>query len=373
VNDKSPPDAAKSPLLPGQAAKDRPAATPAPTQDPAQEARPLPSPPVAPAKRGGALADHLERTRRHPVIVFGIGASGKTTIMMSLVQAINRSGDVNIYLGDPIFPKNHSDATKTHEQAIIFFERHAQKFAMGEIVPPTIFEEPYFIPLDIERKSDGRVVRLAFMEGRGEWYETIDADEGSMFPQFKHDIAEIMEYYGESLSVLWVAPFEDNTLESDLGLVGALNEYRKHRRSVSQDFHLFLLNKWDCHAEPLADRPHFSIVFADMVETLLDDMYPKSWPQYKGLALQTTGRRFFMQYASGHIVGDRVKVPPHRHRAAFDRYPRIVWNWLYGNATQTEVDAEGNRARVILFPDVLPHAPRRVPLFERISRFVLAR
>lgn len=371
MNDDSPQGDAKD-ILPGQTAKER-----TPPADPAGTAPPAPPPP-APAP-GGGVADHLTRTRRHPIIVFGIGASGKTTILMSLVQAINRSGDVNVFLGEPILPASHPDSATVHEEAIKFFERDAQGFAMGQMVPPTTFERPYFIPLDIERKSDGRIVRLAFLEGQGEWYKPIKEGRGSMFPHFQRDIADIMSFYGESLSIFWVAPFsvgegqDFDTADSDLALVGALNEYRKHRRSVSQDFHLFLLNKWDCYAEPLADSPLFSNVSAQIVESIINDRYQYSWPNYKALALNSTGRRFFMQYTSGHIINHLVAPPPQRHRAAFDRYPRTLLNWLYGNATESEVDVEGRRSRFTLFQDVLARPPRRRSIFEKIASIILAR
>ena len=47
-------------------------------------------------------------------------------MLMSLVQALNRSSDVNIFLGDPIFPKDHPEAQEAHRQALIFFERDSQ-------------------------------------------------------------------------------------------------------------------------------------------------------------------------------------------------------------------------------------------------------
>lgn len=334
----------------------------------------------AAAARQGSLADHLERTGRHPVVIFGIGSAGKTTLLMSLVQAINRSNEVNIFLGEPILPEEDSRAEQSHEQAITFFEHDAQAFALGEPVPPTRLDDPYFIPVDIIHKRNGRVVRLALLEGKGEWYAPITGvKKGSMFQKFKRDLADLLELYGESITVLWVAPFaigtgkKRDTRNSDLGLTGAINNYRKHRTAIGQDYHLFLLNKWDCYAPPLQDNPQFSVVTDTLVDDLIGELYPNAWPNYEALSLQTTGRRFFMQYASGHIVGDQVRVPPQRHRSAFDRYPRTVWNWLYGNATQTEVGAAGARTRETLFPDVLPRPARREPFWEKLSRMILSR
>lgn len=368
-------------FIPGQAPRTPAPPPPPPPPPPTVEITVPPQSEPEPAKtqNSGSLADHLARTRRHPVILFGVGASGKTTLLMSLVQALNRSSDVNIYLGNPILPKEDPEALEMHEQAITFFQRDAQAFALGELVPPTRFDKPYFIPVDVERKSDGRVVKLALLEGKGEWYAPIRGGKGSMFQKFKEDIAEILGLYGESLTILWVAPYsigggqDEDTADSDLGLMGALDEYRRHRKSIAQDFHLFLLNKWDCHAEPLADKANFSVVTAEMVEEIIEERYARVWPNYEGLALKTTGRRFFMQYASGHIVGDRVSIPPKRHRAAFDRYPRTVWNWLYGNATQTDISMDGERQRETLFPDVLPLPPKRETVLEWISRKLLGR
>ena len=344
--------------------------------EPARQA----SPEAAAEQRLGSLADHLERTGRHPVVIFGIGSAGKTTLLMSLVQAINRSNEVNIFLGEPILPEEDPRAEQSHEQAITFFEHDAQAFALGEPVPPTRLDDPYFIPVDIVHKRNGRVVRLALLEGKGEWYAPITgAKKGSMFQKFKRDLADLLELYGESITVLWVAPYaigagkKRDTRNSDLGLTGAINNYRKHRTAIGQDHHLFLLNKWDCYAPPLQDNPQFSVVTDTLVDALIGELYPNAWPNYEALSLQTVGRRFFMQYASGHIVGDQVRVPPQRHRSAFDRYPRTVWNWLYGNATQSEVGAAGARTRETLFPDILPRPKRAETLLEKLIRLILPR
>lgn len=323
---------------------------------------------------GHSLAEHLEQSRRHPVIVFGAVASGKSMLLTSLVHALNQSPLANVYLGDPILPRDDPLSAPMHEMAAHIFENNTQMMARGEILPSTQVDMPLFIPIDIERPSGGPPVRLALLEGRGEWYMPIRRDSGTTYREFPSLLNEVIVHYAERLSVIWVAPFcigqsaesfDPDIEESDFALVGALAEYRRRRRAIAQDSHLFVLAKWDICSSPLLEEG-FDTVARDRVATILAQRYPNAWPRYRGLPLQRR-HRFFMQYSAGHIVGNHLLVPPHIHRETFARYPQTVLNWLYGNAT--EFEGPDGSLRQVLFPGVLPLPPSRLSLLARIARF----
>lgn len=324
--------------------------------------------------RGHSLAEHLERSGRHPVVVFGAVASGKSMLLTSLVQALNLSPLANVYLGDPILPRENPLSRQMHEMAAYLLENHSQMMARGELLPSTQVSMPLFIPIDIESRGGGPPVRLALLEGRGEWYMPVRRDTGTVYPEFPHLLNEVIEHYAEPLSVIWVAPFcispspegfDPYVEESDFALVGALAEYRRRRRAMAKDWHLFALAKWDICSSPLLEES-FGVVARDRVASILAERYPNAWPRYRGLPLQHR-HRFFMQYSAGHIVDDRFREPPARHRETFERYPQTVVNWLYGNATEFPVP--GGSARKVLFPKILPPSPSGLSLFQRIVRF----
>jgi len=58
------------------------------------------------------------------------------------------------------------------------------------------------VPIDIE--VDGKLLRFAFLEGMGEWYER----EGNTGPyrKFEPEVSAILELYEFGLSVIFVAP-----------------------------------------------------------------------------------------------------------------------------------------------------------------------
>ena len=328
------------------------------------------------AKRPISLAEHLQLSGRHPVIVFGATASGKTMMLVSLIEALNRSELVDVCLGAPILPENHPEAAETRKMAKAYFDAHAFSMAQGELLPSTQVQQPLLIPIDIARRDRG-TIRLALLEVRGEWFMPIKQGTETRFPEFPSELAEIVELYGGSLSVIWVAPYclvstDDSDLtDSDFALVGALAEYRRRRRSMARDAHLFMLAKWDCVSSPVDDDT-FGKVPPSRVRSILEERYPNAWPRFLGLALGSTGRRFFMQYSAAYVVDGSIRVPPYRHQRVFERYPRTVLNWLYGNATELDSHIGGLRVRLQLFPEVLAQPGTRLSRPKQIARSLAA-
>ncbi len=356
--------------------------------------RQAPPPPPGPASQGGSsqpsarreslrsasLAERLRASGRHPVILFGTSTSGKSTLLVSLFHCLNHNSDIGLQLGAPILDPASSDGKVMHEKAIELFERRVAAFDEGEVLESTQLEQPFFVPVDVQPRDASQPVRFAFLEARGEWFDPSQEERGSIYRGLKEEIVEILEHFSESISMLYVAPYsvaEVNivgTRASDTGLTGAIHAYRTHREAIAQDFHLFLLTKWDQHAVPLADSPEFSRVRAKEVDRIITERYPKAWRAYQAMPLGgRIVRRFFMQYTAGHIRGGMVREPPERHRRTFDRYNHTIWNWLYGNATQ-EADGDGYTfTRGELFRDVAPRDATRMTFVERITSLILSR
>jgi hypothetical protein len=325
------------------------------------------------------MGERLLSIGRHPVMMFGTTSSGKSTILMSFISNLMANPEVSITLGEPIYPEKSPNRSVAANFGHYFFERRAQDFIHGrQILNATELPFPIFLPINIQRVRDESPVRLAFLEGKGEWYEPSSASEGSIYQDFKDEIADVLKYYDDSLTAIFIAPYSalDDQVrlrQNDIGLMGALNAYRKYRSRQESDSLLFLLTKWDVHADPINDA-RFGYLNAADVADVLQQKYPDSWNAFQSMPRSMRNdRRYFMQYCAGYLVEEANRPPPESQRDIFERYPRTLLNWLYGNATRvTSRNGRSSRERV-LFSDVLPRSTVQVRLVERVTNFILAR
>lgn len=312
------------------------------------------------APRSG-LADRLLALGRHPVIIFGSRVSGKSTFLMSLVQCANNSERVSLKPGESVLDRTNPRYASVNDAADQFLKRDALAFGMGKSVPRTEFTQPFFIPVDIQRTDATIPTKIAFLEGRGELYEAdIAGNSPRPQPELPEEVKDILRRYPESITIIYVAPFcrggpNEESRISDASLDGLMSAYLEHRDAKAHDNHLFLLTMWDLHARPMADDPAFSAVESATVDEVVERLYRQAWMRFCSMPLDAKYRRFYMQYSSGFIVDDVVEIPPKRHRDTFDRYPRTVWNWIYGNAVAA--GAGPSRGAKPLFQEV-PRAGR---------------
>ena len=357
---------------------------PAMADRPEAQATGVPVPPAPPVRRdsprANSFAERLRLSGRHPVLVFGTSTSGKSTLLVSLFHCLSKNRDINVRLGEPIFDVGTAAGRATHDQATDLFDRRVSAFEEGVVLNSTFLEHPFFVPVDVQPRGQTEPIRFAFMEARGEWFDPSQEDTGSIYRAMKEEIAEVLRNYPDAISVIHVAPYSilddtnASTRESDKGLNGAIKSYLKHRDAKDQDFHLFLLTKWDQCAAPMKDSPRFSRVRAAEIKSVLNARYPRAWAEYHAMPLNgPVVRRYFMQYAAGHIRDGVVWDPPERHKHTFDRYPRTLWNWLYGNATEEKEGDALSFSRRILFRDVASRDGTHVTFIERITSFVRLR
>lgn len=322
-----------------------------------------------------ALGRHLQDIGRHPVLLFGNTSSGKSTILMSLIAALRQHEDVDVTLGDPIYPVGHARRDEAHDWAVDFFQRRAEAFIHnGEILPATEVTYPFLIPIDIHRTHAAQPMRLAILEGKGEWYEPSPTG-ASMYQAFQEEVANVVKFYDRGLSAIFVAPcfdYDDDRRmrAADIGLMGALEHYQRLRERREMDSLLFLLSKWDVHAAPISD-PKFGTPDADDILSVLDRQFPDAWRKFKAMPRALGNERwFFMQYVAGYIVDEANHDPPERQLAAFQQYPKILLNWLYGNASET---GDVVKRREVLFPDAQLPTRVRIRILQQVTNFILAR
>lgn len=320
---------------------------------------------VADDKRQAArvLSERLIKQGYHPVLVFGAASSGKTMMLLSLMRYLsaNPENDVTISPGDGIIPSSYPDAETRNEDGHRYFNEYLAEFRSGKVPEKSQQDLPFFVPLHLSvpkfGSSESSYVKLAFLEGQGEWYE-MDGP-ASKFPTFKEEIENILKFHTEKgVSIIFVAPTfssqEGNTEPAPTqrvndSIFGLINEVAKHRSPNELDAELFLLSKWDTtFREDLVTEGLAGDLYDGVASHIFGKRghYREAWAAYVNRA-GVKGSRSFMAHASCRVRGSDI-VFDAKYQYAFDHFNRTLANWIFGNATQS---LTGQREQ--LFPDVI--------------------
>lgn len=329
---------------------------------------------------GRRMADRLREKGFHPVIVLGTTASGKSTLLSSLIGYLKTEPSASISIGEWIVPPDSPYGEYHLKEYQLFFHHSVQNFLNGIGHAKTMLNYPVFIPVVVRPGNGLPDVKFAFLESPGEWYLP-KPETAAFFQPLKQEILDVLFHFPGRLSVLHVAPFTtvdgygnnltdfDNSQgrsDSDLGLLGAIKSYENVRATPHKDSHLFLFTKWDLYAKPHAAGEKFSQPDPEELSALLYERFNQSWTAFQSMAIgDTKGRRSYMQYCAGLISGNEVRRMEDEIRPILQRYPRTVWNWLYTNATTK--DGQPGQA---LFRDVLPVPPRKPTLLDHAMRLL---
>jgi GTPase SAR1 family protein len=279
-----------------------------------------------------ALAKALQDQGCHPVLVFGPSSSGKTTLLLSMLDYLRRGshGVVDVRLGEQVLPDDYPQAGERRSNAAKLFSNSLLDYQKNIAPERTVLELPFLVPVDLRHK-EGEVsgskypdlVRLVFVEGMGEWYE-LDRQSGiSRSPPFKEDIAEILRHYDKGISVIFVAPTisadikygnplnQRNVAEIDAALSDTINEYAEVRLDKSNDHELFLLSKWDTKFGDKIIGGKFTGTMEDDVYSHIhsfdDGAYRNAWTKFSGRPQRDCGTLSVMPHFAGRIP---YKDPP---------------------------------------------------------------
>jgi hypothetical protein len=301
----------------------------------------------------------FQEEKIHPVLIFGTSLSGKTLMILSLLQYAkhNARADMTIRLGDPVFPPKFLWAVDRYGDAEQFYNNLTAEFARGDRPPSTQKVAPFFIPINIE--VAGKTYKLAFLEGMGEWYER---DETG-YKQFKQEIVLLLSGLAAPMSVIFVAPTRNEATRNDRifwssphdCLANCVEQYDKHRLVRDRDNLLLLLSKWDALRDPGRIDSHFSD--ASIAEVLSDIRdWPNIWQQFANLK---GPNRALTPYSASWINPGGQIVRDIRYQPIFDKFNRTLWNWLFGNVTAV---------RGILYDDVQPPKPRAPSFYQSLVK-----
>jgi hypothetical protein len=297
---------------------------------------------------GKILAAELESKGYHPVIVFGNAASGKTSLILSLLAAIKSEPalDTGLFLGEPILDTSTPYGRYLRDHADQFFNKKTQDFMDGVASPKTNIDYPFLIPVTIRPRGRPEV-KLAFLESNGEWYRP-DRESDSVFPSLRKQIEDLIREYQLGMSFIHLVPYTqggirtmrddtsaDKSLlqEASLAIVGALNGYEKIRIDKSRDRHIMLVTKWDAHRPPQSTTLDVLLDSADDVQPFLEQHYTQALATYGGITIPSNSL-FLANFCAG-LMTDRnvlsLRVDSEL-RPAVLRYPLALWAWLHSNA-----------------------------------------
>lgn len=299
---------------------------------------------------GRLLAEHMEEARYQPVILFGNAASGKTSLILSLIAAIKTDArlDAGLFLGDPILDTSKKYGEYLWEQATQFFGLKTQQFIEGAAAPRTNIELPFFIPL-IFRPSGKPEARVAFMESNGEWYRS-DRQSNRFFPPLRRQIEDFLRHYSGGILFVHLLPYTQRHLytnaptggndaselqEASLAVSGALQAYENVRLDKSNDRHLVLVTKWDAHK--LEDGDPLEALHDDPqeVRAFVGQRYSQALTTFRGLGLAPF-QMAMNGYCAGQISANNVIRAglDDERGAAIRRYPIGLWRWLYSGSLE---------------------------------------
>jgi hypothetical protein len=254
-----------------------------------------------------------------------------------------------------IFPADYVPTTdvthiERYNNARRMYDGEVQIFENGLDTAGTGIRDPFFVPITLIRGSER--TKFLFAEANGEWYQR--GDDGLHKP-FKDEINYLMLYYDRPISIIFVVPtnqFETHNYNEMLNCVTrTIEEYNHYDRARYGDNLLLLGTKWDCvSGTKLADSGN---VPASEFQSQIT-RWAGVWANFTRIQSLLIGSRAAMPYSTGPVkVVDSVRerrAGIYSGDSIYSRFPRILWNWLYGNANQ-ELTKNG-RKRETLFGDV---------------------
>jgi hypothetical protein len=310
------------------------------------------------------IANHFTQTNTHPVLIFGTRFSGKTVALQSLLRYARQGGNMlAVAPGSFRLPDTFDKAKSRNQDALKFYDFMPIELDERTRAAQTSLEAPLYIPVEIKSLNPGSPshavpIQITLMESMGEDYDRYGSREAHK--EFNPEIRTLLQEYAKPISVIVVIPAADTDHErardSYIAMDAVLTQYQALRLNQKADNLLILVTKWDEYANPTHTDGKFSRASVDDILPLVES-WPFVWQKFvsvrgkSGAPHKSLAPYAAEWFSDGHTFIDQGEAKP-----IFDRFNRVVWNWIYGNATQLEKD--GNFVREHVYPDVVvPEIP----------------
>jgi hypothetical protein len=292
---------------------------------------------------GKELAKSFKDKNVHPVFIFGAKGSGKSSLIASILRYMRdrEEAAASIELAESIFPEGDQWWVDSIEWSRDLFYKKVFAYVDNKAPEATQEAQPFFVPVKVTRKS-GEEIYFAFLEGKGEWYQP-DFSTNVPFRKFKGFLQGVLQNYNDKATVIYVAPFVTGSSfepanspylrNSDIGLLGALEEYLSIRRAFAhQDQHMFLVTKWDVFCGSIAS-PSFIDPLGDEIQVVLRERYPLAWTRFLNSNFSgVIQNKDYSAFCSGLIDGTTIVSAAEEDDANVSFYARKLWDWLHENA-----------------------------------------
>jgi hypothetical protein len=297
---------------------------------------------------GNELAVKFKEQGVHPILLFGSQMSGKTSLLLSLLNypRLDQQAEASIEYDDTMYAEEQTSKLKAAlEAGQTLFYRAAQQWIGNAAPKATNDEHPFFVPVVLQ-KASGEQVKFAFLEGRGEWY-TPDETNLRPYRKFKGLIQGFLQTFSNPTTVLYVAPYVAGSYsdathtsgnaelmrKSDLGLVGAIEEYMAARRGYFRDdYHILTMTKWDIKCGSVTSK-EFLEPLENEISSEISSKFPLAWNKFNAMPMQNQqGNLKINVYCSGVMDGGRLNQLPSDDQYSLNRYPRTLWDRIHSHA-----------------------------------------
>ena len=297
---------------------------------------------------GVQLANDMADKGYQPVIFVGNKATGKTSVLLSLIALLKRQPELKVsaFLDPPLLDERSKLGSYQKVQAETFFFKGVQRFIDGNVIPKTALEVPFFVPVSV-RPETAPHVTFAFMESNGEWYRP-KKDSNALFPPLRKSIEEFIQTYQGGIIFIYTMPFTQQALwssevqpdsdadaiqDADLAIAGAMQSYERVRYDKAHDRHLFLITKWDGSAAGGNLAEALSGTQEGEVSQFAVTRFPQSLALINGLGIGKD-QVALQHYCSG-IINANGPQSLSRANPLKDivlSYPKNLWMYLYKQA-----------------------------------------
>lgn len=297
----------------------------------------------ASGKKSDSLGRSLADNGFHPVLIFGTAATGKTTFLTSMLSFFTSTPDlgVTITLGDPL--STSEVGQKAHESSEKLFHLQVNNYLNG--LAPVQNQEafPFFVPVELRRRINRELTRIALMESSGELWSV--AMKKNFVQELREEIKDVYENYPFPITVIMVVPYamsegytgegsstDDKAAfrDSDIALHQTLQVYQRYRPPGIQDNFCFVLTKWDLHTQVLTSE-EFLKPDDGVVRELVRERFPRAFGHFENMAEEDMAQ--CTPYSAGLIGGTRILEVPKELKPVLDEFPYRLWRWIYANAT----------------------------------------
>jgi hypothetical protein len=292
----------------------------------------------------GAL-DHRDVVRwlvdeqRHPVLLLGRAGSGKTALLLSLLDELQRNPQVATYIGNSLAVRAPRSVVTKSLPAYHLYPHDDRELSRTT-------STPFFVPIDIGLADKPEPVRLALLEYAG---ELLDRDWPGLV-KLPDLVEAVLNDYPLGLSVLFLAPVAGEGSEtSDSRLASLMDSYMYCRPARAEDRHLMVLTKWDAVSDATSSDAAAGSMDKAFIENILGARFPMAWRRFHRRRLGRTEKQLAVIPYSAKAWLGRARYLP----GIFDDlYSKFLLNWLFHNAT-TGLGHEGRRSKHrALYPDV---------------------